>query len=109
MPTITKGEKEMCQPRFKNNLCENLIQKFHNTVVLFFFNSLYKIVTPLVVISTAKQDAKSFPPRVGFLVGLFFDQFTGLIVTEYCSPWITAPLRNIGTDYGDAAALLKVG
>ena len=74
MPTVTKCEKEMCQPRFKNNLCENLIQKFHNTVVLFF-NSF-----PLVVISTAKQDSKSFPPRVGFLVGLFFDQFTSLIV-----------------------------
>ena len=58
MPTVTKCEKEMCQPRFKNNLCENLIQKFHNTVVLVF-NSF-----PLVVISTAKQDAKSFPPQI---------------------------------------------
>ena len=63
----------MCQPRFKNNQCENLIQKYYNTVVLFLKKNLYKIVTPLAFIITAKQDAKSFPPRAGFLVGLFFD------------------------------------
>ena len=61
MPAIRKHEKEMRQPWLKNNQCNNLFLKNQNTVVL------KKIVTPLIFISTTKQDAESFPQTL-FLV-----------------------------------------